>query len=244
MAHDLSREDLKRNELGEAVEAGMSFAETHLRLMLGIVVGVVVTAVVVWAAWAWRSSRIEAASEALGAAQRVAAGEIVASGAKPDDARNPTFASARERDEKAAALFTAIVDAHGDSGPAQASRLRLAEMAFAAGDRAAARQHYERVVATGDDYALAATASLGLAALDRAEGHTAELIARLQHDLANGRGPLPADVLLAELARTQEAAGQPADARTTWRRLVDEHPQSAWTAEARERLAATDAGTR
>ncbi len=244
MAHDLSREDLKRNELGEAVEAGMSFAETHLRVILGIVVGVVVAAVAVWAAWAWRGSRIEAASEALGEAQRVAAGEIVASGAKPEDPRTPSFTSVRERDEKARALFAAIVERYGNAGPALASRLRLAEMAFAAGDRAEARQHYERVIAAGDDNALAATASLGLAALDRAEGRTSEGIARLQHDLANGRGPLPADVLLAELARTQEAAGQPADARATWRRLVDEHPQSAWAAEGRERLAAPDAGAR
>lgn len=242
MAHELSREELKRNELGEAVEAGVSFAEKHLRVILGIVIGVVAVALAGWAVFAWRGARLDSASEALGRAQRVASAEIVDSGARPDDAVRPTFATAAERDAQARQLFDAVVQQYDGTGAARAARLRLAELAFAAGDFAAARAHYV-AVGTSDD-ALGVGAAIGLAAVDRAEGRGAELITRLQNDLANARGPLPADLLLVELARTHAALGNRADARAAWQRLVDEHPGSAWAAEARGQLAGSASASR
>ena len=102
MAHDLSREDLKRNELGEALEAGFHFAEGHVRMLLAAVGGILAVVLVVWGVFAWRTSRAEAASESLGVALRAAGAEIVETGANPDHPVAPTFPSAAARDARIA----------------------------------------------------------------------------------------------------------------------------------------------
>jgi hypothetical protein len=237
MAHDLSREDLKRNELGEALEAGFQFAEGHVRLLLAAVGGILAVVAIVWGVFAWRTSRAEAASESLGAALRAAGAGVVESGANPDHPLEPTFPSAAARDARARELLEKTVAEYGSTGAGHAARLRLAEMAFAAGDRATARQRYRQVL-DGAEGTLAATARVGLAGLDRAEGRGAELATALEKELASKSGPLPVDALLGELARTYEALGRSADARATWQRLADEHPASAYAGLARQRLAA------
>lgn len=237
MAHDLSREDLKRNQLGEALEAGFHFAEGHVKMLLAAVGGILAVVMVVWGAFAWRTSRAEAASESLGVALRAAGAQVVESGANPDHPLEPTYPSAAARDARARELLEKTVAEHGSSGAGQAARLRLAEMAFSSGDRATARQRYQEVL-EGAEGTLAATARVGLAELDRVEGRGAELATALEKELAAKSGPLPTDALLGELARTYEALGRSADARATWKRLADEHPASAYAGLARQRLAA------
>ena len=240
MAHDLTREDLKRNELGEALEASVHYAEGHLRTILGIVGGLAAVAVVVWGVWAWRSSRVEAANELLGEALRVDGAEVVATGAKPEDPVAPTFASEAARDARARELFERLATSSGSAGAGAAARLWLAERAYASGDRAEARRRWLEVAAPGEGQ-MAAAARLALARLDREEGKGEALAATLRQELDAGTGPLPADVLLAELARTFEALGKPSDAAATWKRLVDQHPESAYADLARQQMAAAGA---
>ncbi|KAB2963520.1 MAG: hypothetical protein F9K18_08465, partial [Thermoanaerobaculia bacterium] len=116
MAHDLTREDLKRNELGEALEAGVHFAEGHLKMLVGVLGGLAALAVVVWGVWAFRSSRVEKANELLGEALRVAEAEVVATGAKPADPVAPTFASAAAREARARELFERLAASTGPTG--------------------------------------------------------------------------------------------------------------------------------
>jgi hypothetical protein len=242
MAHDLSREDLKRNELGEAVEAGVHYAEGHVRTILGALGAVAAVALLIWGVFTWRTGRADAASEQLGRAVAVAGAEIVTSGAQPDDVAKPTFASEAERDARARQLFEALAREHGSSGAGQAANLWLAEKALVGGDRATARTHWKSVLDAEDRGAFAAVARVGLARIDREEGNAAGLLAELQAELAAGSGPLPVDALLAELALTQEKLGQTAEATATWRRLVDEHPDSPYAGQARTQLAPDGGG--
>jgi predicted Zn-dependent protease len=53
---------------------------------------------------------------------------------------------------------------------------------------------------------------------------------------------LPQDVLLYQLALTQQELGLEPESRQTLQRLVDEHPQSAYAAEAQSELGAGLAG--
>ncbi len=242
MAHDLSREDLKRNELGEAVEAGVHYAEGHVRMILGALGAVAAVALLIWGLFTWRTTRADAASELLGRALAVADAEVVATGAKPDDVAKPTFATAAARDARARQLFEQLASEHGSSGAGQAANTWLAEKALTAGDRATARTHWKAVLDAADRGAFAAVARVGLARIDREEGNAAGLLTELQAELAGGSGPLPIDALLAELALTQEKLGQAAEATATWRRLVDEHPDSPYTAQARAQLAPDGGG--
>jgi hypothetical protein len=235
MAHDLTRQDLKRNELGDLVHAGVHYAGGHLKPILGAVGGVVLVGLLAWGVWTWRSSRLDHANELLGTALRVAGAEIAATGAKPDDPLKPSFATAAARDARARELFTSITEKYGSTGAASAARLWLGEQALAGGDRASARRFWQQVREQSSG-SLAAVARLDLARLDRLEGKSETLAGELKRELEEGTGPVPADALLAELARTYEALGKSADATATWRRLLTEHPDSPYVEVARQQL--------
>lgn len=244
MTSHLNREDLKRNELGEAVGAGVEFAGVHLKgLLLGLG-GVVVLALATWGFVAWRGGRSESANEALGAALRVADAEIVATGAQPQDAQKPTFATAAARDARARELFEAVVRDFGSSGAGGTARLWLANDAFGRGDRAAARRLWEEFLKDSSASVLSAAAQRNLWQLDRAEGKGAAALDQIRRELERGgKGSLTPDVLLWELAQTQRTLGKSADADAALRRILDEHPDSIWAGEARRELATARSAT-
>jgi len=242
MSHDLTRQDLKRNELSEALGKSVHFAEEHLKSIIGIAIAAVAIAFLTWGVWSWRVRRADTASEMLGQALRIANAPIVETDARPDDSDRPSFASQEERDRRAQELFTSLADDYGSTGAGQGARVWLGEQALNRGDAEAARKLWTEALASRSEGAFSAAARIDLAELDRAEGRGEELAAELSRELESGRGPLPTDVLLAELARTYESLSRDDEARSTWQRLVDEHPDSAYAATAREQLAANPVG--
>jgi tetratricopeptide (TPR) repeat protein len=238
MARKLERQELKRNELNDAVEASVEFAERHLKAILLTLGGAGLAALAAWGVWGWHQARVARASEMLGDALRVAQAEVVDSGAKPDDPVRPTFASEAAREARARQLFEQTAQKYPSSGPGLAATLWLGDRAFAAGDRAEARKLWQKVVDSGAEGTFAVSARVDLARLDRAEGKGEELLTRLKKELDSGTSMVPADVLLAEIARTYEALGKSADAQATWRRIVDEHPDSPYASVAQGQIAA------
>jgi outer membrane protein assembly factor BamD (BamD/ComL family) len=57
---------------------------------------------------------------------------------------------------------------------------------------------------------------------------------------AERNSPLPVDALLMQLAQTDVKAGKTTDARATFKRVVDEFPDSEYVADARQQMAALD----
>jgi len=237
MATHLTREELKRNELGEAVEKGFHFAEHHLKAIVAGVAGLLGLVVIVWAIVAWRGGVAERANVALGEALDLAEAPVVATGAQPDDAKEPTFATEAARDARAKAEFEKVVSEYGGTAAGGTARLWLADRAFAAGDRAEARRLWREFLAGGGDGMLAAAAQHDLWTLDRSEGKAEAVLAEVRRALEAARGPLPADALLWELAETERALGHDAEASAALKRILDEHPDSAYASAARERRA-------
>ena len=91
--------------------------------------------------------------------------------------------------------------------------------------------------------ALSATARVNLYKLDREQGRGTELIGELQKMIEQADKPLPADVILYQLALTYEALGKSDDAKASWRRIVDEYPQSPYTADAQREAGPAPKGT-
>jgi len=237
MATHLRREDLKRNELGEAVQAGVHYAEDHLRTILWAVGGVVAAGLLVWGGVAWSGSRSSRSNEALGRAIAVAQASIVDTGARPDDPNEPSFPSAAARDARAKELFTEVVAKHGSSAAGSAARLWLADAAFAAGDSAEARRQWQAYLDAAPGGAFVAVVRRNLWALDRSEGKGEEALRGIQRDLERGGKELPSDVLLWELSQTERALGHDTEATAALRRLTEEHPDSPYADEARRGLA-------
>lgn len=235
------RHALKRNELGEALEAGVHFAEDHLKTILWVAGGVVGAALVAWGVLAWRGSRDARGNAALGEALRVAEAPIVSADARPGDEQSPSFPTEAARDARARELLNEVVERHGSTAAGAAARLWLAQSAFHAGDAATARGHWQAYLAAAPDGALAIAAQRSLWALDRSEGKGEAALAAIERDLERGGRKLPADVLLWELATTHEALGRAEEAAVAYRRIGEEHPNSPFADEARRLAAARGA---
>jgi TolA-binding protein len=79
-------------------------------------------------------------------------------------------------------------------------------------------------------------AHLGLAEAQARAGQFDQAINAFKELAQHKDGTLPVDAILMQLGRTYLDAGKPADAQQTFSRLVDEYPESPFTADARKAL--------
>ncbi len=228
----VTREDLKRNELGEAVEGAIHYAEDHSKLILRIAAGLLAVGVIVIAVVLWTSSRKKSANELLVQGLKTFDAEIVATGANPGDPVRPTYATEAARKARSLELFGQLDEKYGSTKVGSVAKLYLAQIAIADGDEAKARDLWKKFLDEEKTGPMAGAARVNLWKLDRAEGKGQAVADEITALLAANDKPLPDDVLLFELALAQTAAGKRADATATYRRIVDEHPQSPYFAEA------------
>lgn len=199
----ISRKEMKRNEMAETVGTVVDYTRSHTRTLLYAVIAVVALLLLAAGFFVWRGQRGAAAADALAEAMAVEEGD-------------PT---ARDR-------FQEVIDRYSGSGAADVARLYLAGFAVTDGDHAAARELWQVTVERSGDTALGQQARLNLWELDRSTGRQQEALAEIRALLDDDSPPLPADQLLYQLALTLEAAGEDLEARDTYQRLLDEHPQS------------------
>lgn len=226
------REDLKRNELEEALGKGIHYAEDHKRMILYGVGAVVGVALVAAGIFYWLGSRKDGANDLLAKALRADGGAVVATGANPGDPVKPTFASEEARRARSKELFGELDAKYGGTATGRVAKLYLAQIAVAENDKERAKQLWKAFLDAEPAGALAAAARVNLYKLDREQGRGAELVEALKKMLEQDDKPLPSDVILYQLALTYDALAKTDDARATWRRIVDEYPQSPYIADA------------
>lgn len=236
MSDATTRQELKRNELGEALGAGLEFVEEHLRTLLWILGAALLAALATWMAFVWWSDRKADANVLLGRAIRIAEAPILAQGARPNDSRNPSFLSEAERNQRARELFEEIAKRYSRTPAGQAARVQLGVLAFREGNLALARQEFEAYLRRDNRSVLAVAVQESLNEIDRIEGRGEALAERLRQQVEKPDLRLPQDFVLIELARTLERIGRAEEARTMYRRLIDEYPSSPYLQEAQQRL--------
>jgi TolA-binding protein len=79
-------------------------------------------------------------------------------------------------------------------------------------------------------------AKLGLASTMLAEGQADQAIKAYQDLAAVRDGDVPVDGVLMQLAKAYEKTGKKAEARTTYKRVVDEFPDSPYAQSARQQM--------
>lgn len=243
MNQRLTRKEIKRDEFASVVGRSVEYAETHSRGLIYAIVGALALAVLAAGVYAYLGNRSLHANEDLAYAMKVYSAPVVpapAGAAKPDDRQSPSFASEAARRQRAKALFEKVRSDYGFSDAADVAAIYLGQIAAAEGQLDRARELWTDFLDSHEGHLLAGEARLNLIRLDRQQGKGEELIGRLRPMLDEPDAPLPQDVVLFELGKTYEQLNRRTEAVATYKRIVDEFPQSAYGQEARQRMVQLD----
>ncbi|MBI3047414.1 MAG: tetratricopeptide repeat protein [Acidobacteria bacterium] len=241
------RHQLKENELAQMLAAARENYEKHKRVVTGILLVVIVVGAVVAGVLAWRGQTEARAEQLLGeamvtfnarvipvTAEPAAPGEVPAAATIGATGTFPTVAA---KLNAALPKLKAAADAYPETEAGLTARYHYASSLAALGRHDEAVKAFDEVVArAGNDSLYGRMARLGKAdTLVRAGQYDAAIAT--WKELASGADEaLPKDAILMELGKAYQAAGNAEEARKTFTQLIDEHPTSPYTAEARAEL--------
>jgi TolA-binding protein len=227
------RHHLKTNEFAERVAGATQFWNTHRsKVTTGAAVALAVI-VATGAFVGYRQQRSAKAGAALSEAEAIASAPVAPAGTPATGALPAgTYATAEARDQAAVEKFLAAATAYGSTPAGLAARYRGAMLLAQLGRRSDAEREF-KAVADKDSGLYGRTARLALAELQVQGGQYDAAIQTFRDTLARTDSDLPADGLLMQLGRTYLLAGKKAEALQSFTRVIDEHPQSVYLAEAR-----------
>jgi len=236
MSKRLSRKEIKHDIREDELQTRMVSVVDRLaanpRLVTGLAIALLALALLAAGAVSYVDHQRNQASAVLARALETADAPIVESDAKPDDPKEPSFASEEERRAKTLEAMGKVPRGLGGAAAGEVAELYEARLALDEGDTARAREVWEAFLRDHGDDLLAISVRVNLIHLDRAEGRGEQVAESLRADLDNPKKHLPEDVLIVELARTLQSLDREDEARTLYQRLIDEHPSSPFVAEA------------
>lgn len=242
-----ARHQLKENELAHMVAAARERFDRHKRKLSGLLLVALVVAAVVAGTLAWRGQDDARAEQLLGdamvtfnarvvpvTAQPEAPGEVPAAAAI---GATGTFSSVAAKLNAALPKLKAAADAYPETEAGITARYHYASSLASLGRHDEAVQAFDEVVArAGGDSLYGRMAQLGKAdTLVRAGQHDAA-IATWKALASSTDDVLPKDAILMELGKAYQASGNAEEARKTFNQLIEEHPTSPYTTEARGAL--------
>jgi TolA-binding protein len=232
------RHRLKENEVASTV---VRLSETYDAYKHQIMIGVVGAAVIVVAVVGfvmWRAQTSGQAAAMLADAMAVERAQVALAQAPGSTAPPPagSYPTETARNEAALAKFVAVADAYPSSDAGITARYHAAAMLTALGRYTEAQLRYQEVIDRAGQSVYGQMAKLGKADAEVAAGKFDGAIAVYKALSADKEGPLPVDGILMQLGRACDAAGKAADARQAFQRIVDEFPQSPYSADAKRAL--------
>jgi hypothetical protein len=233
------RHHLKENEFATRVAEISERLATHQR---PVVVGAAVLLVVAALGagyWVWQRQRLEQAS-ALLAAARTTATATVAPAAELPTINNPnpkpqagTFKTEAERDQAALRKFQEAAAAYPSTQPGVAAQYQAASLLAEMGKVPEAERAFNDVVQRDGNGLYGRMARLGVASLQLRSGRLDPAIQTLQELSQRSDSDVPADAVLMQLGDAYRRAGRGPEALRAYTRVVDEFPESAYAADAR-----------
>jgi TolA-binding protein len=242
------RHHLKENELVHSIETTRDFLESHQRQITAGLIGIVLVGVVAAGVVLFRQRSQSQGAELLGEAMVALNAPVVPAGAQSGGGEDiPAAASlgatgsfATEQAKLTAALpkLQAAADAYPDSAAGITARYHLAgALASLARHEDAIKQFDDVAKRAGAGSLYGRMARMGKADTQARAGQLDAAIATWKEmAAAGGATDFPVDAILMELARAYIQKGDKEEARKAFTQIVDQHPNSPYTPEARAEL--------
>jgi TolA-binding protein len=241
----IERKHLKEDELAHSLRAAREFVEPRQQMLktVGIVALVLLVVGVVFGVWRERnSSRGQAElAEALVALNA----EVVPVGLTGEEGipaaalagAAGTFSTEEAKLKAALPKLKAAADGYPGSPAGIQARYHMAGALAALGRHDEAIAAFDEVIErAGEGSLYGQMAQFGKADAQTRGGHVDAAIEAYKGLAARNSDDLPADAILMQLARAYVRKGNRDEARKTFTEIVDKHPQSPYTQEARAEL--------
>jgi TolA-binding protein len=242
------RHHLKENELAHSLARATDVMATSGRQIGLAIAAIALVAVAVVGYFAWRGRTEGRAGALLADALTIAEAPVAPSvTAPPGDGTTPptpppapppgSYPTEKAKLEAAIPKFLAVADQYPSTEAGKAARYHAAGALAELGRTAEAQTRYQEVVDRDRSGVYGQMARLGLAQLQVGSAQYDRAITIYKELSAERDTRLPIDGILMQLGRAYAQAGKTADARQTFTRVVDEFPESAYAAQAKEELA-------
>jgi predicted negative regulator of RcsB-dependent stress response len=241
------RQHLKENELAHSIVAAREFVEARRRQLLGLAVVAIIIAAGVIGISFWKRQSSVAAELALADAMVTMNARVIppsSTGEQPGEVPAAatigavgSYPSETAKLNAALPKLKAAADAYPDTESGITARYHYASALAAVGRPAEAVTAFDDVVKrAGADTLYGRMSRLGKADTQMRAGQTDAAIATWKELAASNDDSLPKDAILMELGHAYVAKGNQEEAKKAFTQIVDEHPTSPYTAEARMEL--------
>jgi TolA-binding protein len=240
------RHHLKENELVHSIESAREFVEGRQRQIVTAVIALVVVGIAFLGYRVFRQQSESRGQNLLADAMVALNARVVPAGAQGEAGDVPaaatlgatgTFATEEAKLNAALPKLKTAADAYPDSNAGITARYHLAGALAALGKHQDAIQAFDDVAKrAGSNSLYGRMARLGKADTQARAGQLDAAIATWKDMSSANTKDLPVDAILMELARAYVQKGNKEDARKTFTQIVDQHPDSPYTAEARAEL--------
>jgi len=228
------KQQIKQDELRTGFEHAAGWATTHRDEVRVTLLALAVVGLAAVGYGSYRSHRQASAEKAFDEALTVFHSPVAG---QPDAALTggTVYATAAEKNQKAAAAFADIAKSYGGSATGRRARYYAALANLELGKTAEAEAELKDLSSGGDDALVRGLARLALADLHRSNGRWDPAIEGYRKILDDTGSAVPRDHALMRLASTFEDAQRAPDALAAYLRLIEEFPSSVYVSDARRR---------
>jgi tetratricopeptide (TPR) repeat protein len=241
------RHHLKENDLAHTLVAARQAVEARRGQLTGVLLAVLLGAVVVGGFIVWQQEDDARAEQMLAEAMVTFNAQVIppsttpaAPGEVPAAATlGATGSYATEAAKLNAALpkLKVAADAYPDTDAGITARYHYASSLAALGKHTEAIQAFDDVMSrAGNDGLYSRMAQMGKADTQARAGQLNDAIATWKSLASSTDEDLPKDAILMELGKAYQASGNQEEARKAFTQIVDEHPTSPYSADARAEL--------